>query len=289
MILVTGATGKVGGEVVKQLLAKGEPVRVLARSPEKARSRFGDGVEVARGDFGDPASVAAALEGVDRLFLLPPNSPEQPAQERGAIEAAKRAGVRRVVKLSALGAAHDSPVTLARWHKEAEDALAASGLPYTVLQPGFFAQNFLASAPTIQAQDAVYSSAQGKAAFVDVRDVAAVAVAALTEDGHEGKTYVITGPEAISYAQAAEKLSAATGRAISFVQVPDEAVRAAMIEAGLPGWYADDLVALNGVINAGWAEGVTDVVATVAKKEPISFDQFARDHAAAFAPQPAAV
>ena len=290
MILVTGATGKVGQEVAKQLKAKGEPFRVLARSPGKARALLGGDVEVAAGDLGDPASLDAALAGADRLFLLPATDPRQREWELNAIDAAKRAGVKHVVKLSAIGASRDSPVVLARWHREVEEALEASGLAWTILQPTFFAQNFLNFAPSIQAQGVFHSSVAGRASFVDVRDIAAVAVAALTEPGHEGKTYVITGPEAISYAEAAEKLSAATGRTVTYVQVPEDGVRQALAGAGLPDWYVDDLVALNRIIDAGWAEGVSDAVETVARKAPISFDQFARDHAAAFAPaaEPAA-
>ncbi|HSU14475.1 SDR family oxidoreductase [Longimicrobium sp.] len=283
MILVTGATGKVGSEVARQLAAKGEAVRVLARSPEKARALFPAGVEIARGDLTDAASLDAALAGADRLFLLAPTDREQVAMEVNAIEAAKRAGVKRVVKLSVLGADEESPVILARWHREVEKVLAGSGIPFTLLQPTFFMQNFLGSAGTIQAQGAIYAPVRGRTSFVDARDIASVAVAALTEEGHEGKTYVVTGPEAITYGQAAERISAVIGNSVGYVEVPAEAARSGMIEAGIPDWYADDLIALFGIINAGWTEEVVDTVRTVAKKEPITFDQFARDHAQVFA------
>jgi uncharacterized protein YbjT (DUF2867 family) len=283
MILVTGATGKVGSEVVKQLAAKGEAVRVLARSPGKARALLPAGVEVAPGDLKDASSLDAAFAGVDRLFLLAATDPEQVRMERNAIAAAGRAGVRRIVKLSVLGADEESPVVLARWHRAVEKELAASGIAFTLLQPTFFMQNFLGSADTIRSQGTVYAPVHGKTSFVDARDIAAVAVAALTEDGHEGKTYVITGPEAITYDQAAERIGAATGKPVRYVEVPAEAARSGLIEAGLPDWYADDLIALFGIINAGWAEEVVDTVRTVARKEPITFDQFARDHAHVFA------
>lgn len=289
MILVTGATGKVGSEVVKQLAARGAPVRALVRSPEKARAIAAPGVEIARGDLGDPGSLGAAMEGVEALFLLTPPDPRQVEWQHNAIEAAKRAGVRHVVKLSAIGASEHAPVQLGRWHWQTEEELKASGLGWTILQPGFFMQNFLGFAPTIQGQGAFYSNVNGRVALVDARDIAAVAVAALTEDGHEGQTYVITGGEAISYPEAAEKLSAALGRGVNYVEIPDEAMRSALLQAGLPDWFADDLLALNAILNAGHAATPTDVVATVAKKEPIRFDQFARDHAAAFGAAPAAV
>lgn len=283
MILVTGATGKVGSAVVEQLAAKGKAVRVLARSPEKARALLPAGVEVARGDLKDASSLDAAFAGVDRLFLLAATDRQQVEMERNAIDAAGRAGVKHVVKLSVLGAHEQSPVVLARWHREVEKVLAASGIPFTLLQPTFFMQNFLGSAGSIEAQGAIYAPVHGRTSFVDARDIAAVAVAALTEEGHAGKTYVITGPEAITYDQAAEKISTAIGRPVSYVEVPAEAARSAMLESGIPDWYADDLIALFGIINAGWTEEVTDSVRSVAKKEPITFDQFARDHARVFA------
>ena len=283
MILVTGATGKVGSEVAKQLAARGQAVRVLARSPEKARALFSAGVEIARGDLTDAASLDAALAGADRLFLLAPTDRAQVEMEVNATLAAKRAGVKHVVKLSVLGADEASPVILARWHREAEKVLAASGIPFTLLQPTFFMQNFLGSAGTIQAQGAIYAPVHGRTSFVDARDIASVAVAALTEEGHAGKTYGVTGPEAITYGQAAERISAAIGKPVAYVEVPAEAARIGMIESGIPDWYADDLIALFGVINAGWTEEVVDTVRTVARKEPITFDEFARDHARVFA------
>ncbi|HEX8904304.1 MAG TPA: SDR family oxidoreductase [Longimicrobiaceae bacterium] len=283
MILVTGATGKVGSALVEQLAARGEAVRVLARSPEKARAQLPAGVEVAQGDLKDRPSLDAAFAGVDRLFLLAATDRQQVEMERNAIDAAKRAGVKHIVKLSVLGADEQSPVVLARWHRQVERELAESGIPFTLLQPTFFMQNFLGSAGTIQSDGAIYAPVRGKTSFVDARDIAAVAVAALTEEGHAGKTYVITGPEAITYGQAAERISAATGKPVRYVEVPEEAARAAMIQSEIPDWYADDLIALFGIINAGWTEEVVDTVRTVARKEPITFDQFARDHAHVFA------
>jgi uncharacterized protein YbjT (DUF2867 family) len=286
MILVTGATGKVGTEVARQLKARGAPFRVLARTPQKARDLLGDDVEVAQGDLGDPASLDRALAGVDHLFLLVTSDRRQVEWETNAIEAARRAGVRHVVKLSVIGATRDSDIVLMRWHREAEEALEASGLDYTFLQPTFFIQNVLQNLPTIQSQGAFYNTTHGKAAFIDARDIAAVAVAALTEPGHAGKTYVLTGPEALSYDEVAQRLSEAAGRTITYVRVPPEAYGAALVEAGLPQWYADELVKLNSIIDNGWAEAVSGDVRLVTKREPTTVAQFARDHAAAFAAQP---
>jgi uncharacterized protein YbjT (DUF2867 family) len=287
MILVTGATGKVGGEVVRQLHAKGVPVRAFVRSPEKARSLLPAGVELAEGDLSDAASLERALAGAEKLFLLSAPDPRQTEWDVAAIEAAKRVGVRYVVKLSAIGASEDAPVMLARWHWAAEEALKASGLPYTILQPTFFMHNLLMFADSVRASGAIHAPVNGRAAYVHVSDIAAVGVAALTEAGHEGKTYVVTGSEALSYPEMAEKIAAATGKPVTYVEVPKEPVRDGMVAAGMPAWFADDMIALYDILNAGYAETPTDVVAAVAKKEPIRFDQFAREYAAAFGGAPA--
>jgi uncharacterized protein YbjT (DUF2867 family) len=193
MILVTGATGNVGSQVVEQLSSTGAPVRAFVRDPEKAANVWETSVEIAEGDFQRPETLAAALEGVDRLFLLMGTAENQVELENDVIDAAVRAGVRRVVKLSIYGAEIGSPVPFRDWHGRIEARLEGAGLAYTHLRPTFFMQN----AAYMLAPDGVFyvPSGAGRIGWVDVRDVAAVAVRALTEDGHEGKAYDITGPE----------------------------------------------------------------------------------------------
>lgn len=274
MIAVMGATGRVGTRLVPLLLEAGEDVRVISRDVERACTRFGDDVETAHGDLDDPDSVAAALDGVDRAFLLVPAGPRQVIREGHVIRSAMRAGVRRVVKLSVLAADERSPVQLARWHRRAETELASSGLGYTILRPPFFMQNFFA----MVSDGAIHTAAEdGKVAMIDVRDVAAVAAAALTEAGHEGKTYTITGPQAVTFDQAARELSAATGRVIKHIRIPPEAVPPAMTEAGAPDWYASDMAALHRLFAAGLEAVTTDDVKTVTGRDARRLAEFARD------------
>jgi uncharacterized protein YbjT (DUF2867 family) len=191
--------------------------------------------------------------------------------------------VRHVVKFSAFGASADAPGGFAKWHGEAEAELRASGLDYTMLRPNFFMQNLLGQAQTIAAEGRIYQPVGGaRASFVDTRDVAAVAARVLTEDGHEGRSYDITGPEALSYYDVAERLSAAAGREITYVPVSPEDFRRGALAAGLPEWLVEALGLLNETLASGRASAVTDVVREVGKTEPRTFEQFARDYASAF-------
>lgn len=283
MILVTGATGTIGADVVKGLAAKGSKTRALVRSRDKAKAFAGRNVEVAVGDLDDPSSLDGAFAGVAKLFLLSPGDPRQVALQRNAIQAAKKAGVGHVVKLSALGAAPDAKIALGRWHAETEAEIRASGLPFTFLQPHSFMQNTLAFAATTKAENAFYAPMKnGAISMIDTRDIADAAVAALTSAGHEGKTYVLTGPEAVSYHDVAAKLSAATGRTIRYVDVPPEAAKQGMLGAGLPEWLANDLVSLYAVFAAGHAASVSPAVRELTGAPGRTYEGFARDFAAAF-------
>ena len=282
-ILITGATGQVGSHVVRQLSTEGKQFRALVRSQEKAAAMDAPGAEAVIGDFSQPETLDAALIGVEKLFLLSVGFPNQVELQGNVVEAAQRAGVRHIVKLSALGTSPDAPTSLGRWHAQTEEQIRESGIAYTFLHPHSFMQNVMMSIGSIKAQGAIYAPIRdGKFSAVDARDIAAVAVATLTEDGHEGKTYDITGPEAISYTDIAEKLSTAIGKTVTYVNVPPEAARQGMLDAGLPEWLVDDLSILNEIYASGQAADVSSVVAGVAKKEPITLDQFARDYAEVF-------
>jgi len=241
------------------------------------------GFEIAEGDLAKPETLGAALAGIEKVFLLSSPGPQMVSAESNLIEAAKRGGVKHVVKLSAMGADVDSPLMLGWWHGQVEKRLEDSGLPFTNLRPNAFMQNFLGFAPTIKAHDAFFAPVKGgQFSVVDARDIAAVAKAALTEAGHENKTYVITGPAALSYAEIAEKLSDVLGRKISYVDVPPEAAKKGMMDAGMPEWFAEALNELYGAWSEGYGATITNVVREVAKKEPITFDEFACDYAHAF-------
>jgi uncharacterized protein YbjT (DUF2867 family) len=282
-ILVTGATGTVGAHVVRALGGRGASVRALVRDPERATELLGSDVETTVGDLADPASLARALDGIDRLFLACGNQPGQVDLECAAIDAAREAGVRLVVKLSGPGADVDSPMVFERWHGQIERHLHDAGLPSVLLRPSAFMTNLLAFAGTIASTGMLFAPAgTARIAFIDPRDVAAAAVAALVEDGHHGRAFRLTGPAAITYEQIAATLSAVTGRSIRYVDVPDDAARHSMVEAGLAPFVADAILGVFAAQRDGAMTQVTTGVRTMTGWEPRNFAQFARDHATAF-------
>ena len=250
-------------------------VRDLAKTPH--------GVDVVQGDFERPGTLEVALDGVERAFLLTPNVERQEVLEGNFIDAAKRAGLQQLVKMSAIGPGPDSPVELLRAHGRMEERLAASGLTHTVLRPHSFMQNMLGSAGSIAGEGVFYGCrGEGRIGLVDVRDIAAVAARALTDDGHEGKTYVITGPESLSCADLAARLSVTAGREVRYIDVPADGLRQGLLGAGLPPLLANGIVELDLWFAEGGGDIVTSTVQDVTGKPARSFDEFARDHASVF-------
>jgi uncharacterized protein YbjT (DUF2867 family) len=283
-VLVTGATGTVGSLVTRELSARGVAVRAFVRDPAKAARMLGD-VELAPGDFSDAITVRRALNGVDAVLLASPNHPRQLEYETGVIDAAAAAGVRRVVKLSTIGAQIGSPLAFWECHGRIEEALHRSMVPAVVLRSNFYMSNLLAAAEPVRNEGRLFAPAAGaRIAMIDPRDVAAVAAVALTAGGHEGQTLVLTGPEPLTYRDVAVALCTATDHAVEFVDVPDERARQGFLAAGLPEWVADNLVVLFSLLRKGAAERTTDTVCGVTGRAPRSFAQFARDHARLFRP-----
>ena len=286
-VLVTGATGNVGSRVVKELAGRGVPVRAFVRDPDRAAAALGPVVELAVGDLADPASIQAALEGVERVFLACGNLPPQVAYETNLIDAAARAGVARLVKLSALGAGIGSPVDFWDWHARIEEHLGASEIPSVVLRPRYYMTNLLAFAGTVRAAGAVFAPAEGvKIPMIDPADVAATAAAVLTSDGHEGRTYELTGPESVTFHDVAAQLSEATGRPVQFVPVPDAAALDGLRQAGLPDWMATNIVAVFAMLRQDPATQVTDAVHALTARQPRHLSELLSGHAALFAPCP---
>jgi uncharacterized protein YbjT (DUF2867 family) len=280
VIIVTGATGKIGQELVKLLASTSTAARAVVRDPSKLANA---GIEVAQGDLDDPASLDRAFEGANHLLLLAATTEQQVRQERNAIEAARRARFHHVVKISALGASADSPVQLGRWHAEIENHLKQSGIGWTILQPHYFCQNLLGQAATIRAEGAIYGSfGEGKVPFVDVRDIAMVAFAALTQPGYMGRTFVLTGGHAYTHAEAAESIGKAIGKTVRYVDLPAETMLGSLQAAGMPQWYARDLVALMSFFRTGAAAEVTPTIAEITRKTARTVEDFARDYAASF-------
>ena len=283
MVVVIGATGRMGSEVVKALIAKGEKVRALVRDPQRAGAIQVPGVELVVGDVEKPDTWDAALQDVDKVFLLSPEGPQMAEQHGKFADAAKRAGVRHLVRMSILVSNPDSPLVIGKWHGEADQNVANSGIPYTIIRPTYLMQNLIGSARMI-ASDGAFSGAMGdgKVGVIDTRDVGNVAATVLTSDDHEGKTYPLTGPEALSMGELAGKLSAVLGKEVKYVNVSQEDAKADMMAMGMPDWMADGWVAIAMMISTGAANIVTPMVKEVIGEEPRSFDQFARDHADAF-------
>ncbi|MGH9486069.1 MAG: SDR family oxidoreductase [Terriglobales bacterium] len=280
MVLVFGATGTTGGEVARQLIAAGHKPRLLVTDPARARE-FAGHAEIATGDLARPDSLAAALRGIERMYLMSPAAAD-PALETGAIAAAKKVGVMHVVKLSVLDAG-DPQEQFARWHAQAEAALRGSSLAWTILRPAHYMSNALGWAATIKTQGAFYEPAgTGRWAAFDPSDLAAIAVKALTEPGHEGKIYSLTGPESLTAADYASQLAAALGKPVRFVDVPPESARDAMLKNGLPLRLVDAILDLAAATRAGAFDRVTTDFERVTGRPPASFAAWARRHASAF-------
>ncbi len=283
--LVTGSTGNVGSAVVRELLDGGVSVRAFVRDPARAAERLGADPELAVGDLSDPASVRRAMEGVELVFLASGDGPQKVDHEVAVIDAAAEAGVRRLVKASTAMAEAGSPLLPFDWNGRIEDHLRGSGVPAVVLQSSFYMTNLLMSAEQVRNQGMLFAPAGGgKVGMIDTRDVAAVAAKVLTGDGYDGKTYALTGPEAITFEQVAEELSAALGRPVAFVDLPEDGARQGLVAAGLPDWLVDHLFQLFRLIRQGALGEVTNTVRELTGREPRSLADFVRERAALFGP-----
>jgi uncharacterized protein YbjT (DUF2867 family) len=280
MILLTGSTGSVGLALAQLLSQRGIAYRAMVRDVAKASSLDLAGVEWVQGDFQDPASLRPALDGVDRVFLLAPPVEHIDRIEATFLDIAAAAGVRHIVNLSAVGAGIGVPHRFGEWHGQTEKYLQESTLDFTILRPNFFMQNLFTMTAMVQQGTLYVPAGEGKAPFVDVRDIAAVAASCLTETGHAGKIYEVTGPVAIGYADIAATLSQVLGRSINYVDIPLEAARSSMLETGMSAWLVDALNELNSGMKENRFGEVSDVVATVGHKTPIDLETFVRDHVA---------
>jgi uncharacterized protein YbjT (DUF2867 family) len=283
MILVTGATGTVGSEVVKRLSAHGIKARAVTRDLRKAKANSLPHVEFVQGDFDDAESMRPACSGVDRAFLLTNSTARAEEQQIAFVRVAQQSGLRHIVKLSQLHADPSSPQRFLRYHGVVEAAIQAADLTFTFLRPNLYMQGLLNFQQSIQQKNAFFApAADARISAVDVRDLADVAVAALTKTEHDNKIYSLTGPDALTFAEMAQKLSRAVGRTITFVDVPPESMRAALAGLGFPSWQADGLIEEFAMYRRGEATTVEPGVGEALGRPARSFDEFARDYAPVF-------
>jgi uncharacterized protein YbjT (DUF2867 family) len=281
--LVVGATGNVGSGVLAALVARGADVRGLAHGEAGVAAIREAGAEPVTGDLTELSSLRPAFDGVDAAFVVTRGLENQVEMAANAVEAAKRAGLRRIVRLSAFVPEPASRTILGRQHREIEEVVKDAGLPYTILRPTFFMQNILGAAQTVAAGGVMYLPfGDGRAGIIDVRDIVDVAVEALASEAHGGRTYTLTGPASISMHDVARALTEALRREVRYVDVPVQAGVESMIGMGMPKFMAETYGELFVNFAQGGADRVTDDVERVSGHPARSIDDFARDFAGVF-------
>jgi uncharacterized protein YbjT (DUF2867 family) len=282
VILVIGGRSKIGSALLAELAGRGQQVRALVRGGEPADGLAGAD-EVVTGDLADEGSLVTAMAGVEKVFVLSSPHPDAVRWHRNAIDAARRTDVQLLVRSSIIGADRESPAEFVNAHTTSDRYLEDSGLPFAILRPNLFLQNVPGSTiPSIDASGTFYADAgDARISMVDTRDVAAVAAVVLTEPGHTNAHYDVTGPEALSYADVAAKLTTTMGRPISYVAAPDDAARQALLGAGLNEWFANALVGLYQDYRRsgtdGYAAQVTDTVERLTGRPARSLDDLLRE------------
>lgn len=276
-ILAIGATGNVGSEVVKQLVAAGQTPRIYVRDSAKARRLLGaKGYELAEGQLNDRDRLASAMKGVSGLYMVTFETPEYLTFLDIALATAKAAGVQHIVLMSA-ASDENSDIPFLRIHGLMERKVKESGLKWTILHPDWFMQNFLEEP---ERREVVFPTGPGKTSFIDARDIAAVAIKALTEPGHDCKIYDLTGPEALTFREAVERMAKGSGVPITYLEPTPEEFRKGGIEMGIPAEYLDLLIDITAPSRGGAVSPPNDTVRTILGRAPIAIEQFGKDHAA---------
>ena len=280
MILVTGATGNVGSEIARQLIAKGIPFRIYVRDADKAANMIGsDGYEIALGDFDDDAAFATALEGITAVYMVTNQSEAFKANLQRMTGQLERTGIDRLVMLSAEGDP-DSEIFFVRRTGELESIVRETDLNWTFLRPDWFMQNF---AGFVAMGMVAFPEGPGKTSFVDVRDVAEIAIKALTESGHTHRTYRLTGPDAMTFAGAAKRISGELGREIPFVGITPEDMRDALIAQGVEEWYAEMNAEMTFAVRMGMSFSPSNDIEFLLGRKPRSIETYTADHKQAWA------
>ena len=278
-------SGNIGNPVAEELAGLGAEVFIGSRAPKPSPRWDMLGIRQVPFDPNDSASMATALKGADAFFSVTPLIENLVEAGTKAVLAAKAAGVRRIVRSSALGATPNAATRLSRWHYEVEKVVRDCGIPFTILRPTNFMQNYLGYGfpETIKAKDTFFSPlASAKVSVIDTRDVSAVAVRVLTEPAHEGNSYNLTGGESLSGDDIAASFSSALGRKITHVSIPESMAIRGLAAAGVPPWMVEMLGELNILGKAGHLAAVKPDVEQVLKRKPITFARFLQDNLASF-------
>ncbi|MFC5864318.1 SDR family oxidoreductase [Acidicapsa dinghuensis] len=279
MILVTGATGKNGTELIKLLTAREIPLRAMVHSAEKSPKTYGPGIDYVVADFDDEPSLRRALGGIDRAFLVTPSSEKVEERQLRFVRLAAEAHVKHIVYLSQLDADSSSSLRFLRYHGVVEDAIRTSGMAFTMLRPNQYMQSLAAFKGTLASEGKIYAPiGDARLSIIDVRDIAAVAAEALSGPDLEGKSYDLTGPESLTHSEIAAHLSAALDKPIEFINITGDMLLNALVSQGFPEWQAAGIVEDYESYHRGEAAKISPAVKEVTDKESTSFAQFLADN-----------
>jgi uncharacterized protein YbjT (DUF2867 family) len=287
MILITGASGSVGKAVLQEAIQRASKVLAMYRSKEEA-AKAPAGCEAVLADYADRQSLLKALNGVNSVYLVCSPIPQLVELESNMLDACREAGVKHVVLNSALGAG-DYGKSFPSWHRKVEDKLEGMGMTHTILRPNGFLQNIVVyNAPSIRAQGAFYAAmGDAKVSYLDVGDIAVVAVRALQAGVHTGKIYELNGPEAISNTELANRISKTTGRTVNYVDIPEAAQREAMLGLGMPEWQVAALLELQQYYKQGGGAKTDGLLKALIEREPVTLEQYLTANAREFRDQAA--
>jgi uncharacterized protein YbjT (DUF2867 family) len=283
MILITTGAGKVGQHVVTQLAQKKVPARAGFRTQDKASALQAPGIEAVVVDFESRESIAAALRGIDTMFLVTAGAPEQAHQEENILAEARKANLKRIVKLSGkITERHTKGFSV--WNREAERRIKATAIPYTILRGNTFMQNFLFRAAQIKQGTFTLGPGHLRQAFIDARDIAATAVAALTEEGHAGKTYEVNGPQALDGLGTAAAFSSALGRPITYMDMAADDYCKRLSSMGMPEWMVESVRVVASEDNRDRGDQSSADTDRVLRRKLTTLEEFVKEHRAAFQP-----